>query len=214
MKRFLSPLLLLLVCGSLCLSVSPANAQVTIEYSALGNNIRDTDGTTADAGELVRLGLFPSSFDFAANQTFSSLNSAFTQIDTTTIAGASGTSSGEFFDTATTLDPNFLNKQLYLWILNTSTASNPTAWVILTNPNWVTPAAGPDTEFLDTSDVGTFIPAGALGIAVAPIKPTAANGVDWQMTAVPEPSTYALIAFGLAGLAFARRKRSRSSKVS
>ena len=195
--------------GAALLVASSAFAQITIEYSALGNNIRDPDGTLADDGQLVRLGFWAPGFDFVVNDTFSELNGSFTQVDSTTTTQI--TSDGEFFGDEITSNNAYLDKQLYIWILNTATATDPSAWVILTNPAWRTPASGPNTLSLDTSDAGTFIPMGALGEAFTPpFKETSQNGVDWQIEAIPEPSTYALIAVGSAALLAVRRRRTRS----
>ena len=194
--------------GAAVLIAGSACAQITIEYSALGNNIRDPDGTLADDGQLVRLGFWAPGFDFVVNDTFSELNGSFTQVDTTTTTNI--TSDGEFFGEEITSNSAYLDKQLYIWILNTATAVDPSAWVILTNSAWRTPGAGPNTLNLDTSDAGTFVPTGALGEAFTPpLKATSQNGVDWQIEAIPEPSTYALIAVGTAALLAVRRRRTR-----
>jgi hypothetical protein len=204
MKRILTLLVALAIAGTVSVP-----AQVTVEYGALGNSIRDPDGSGADSGQLVRLGTFPTNFDFSANQTFSSLDAAFTQFDTTTIAGGAGTTEGQFFDSVVLTNSAFFGKLLYVWVLNTPTASNPTAWLILTStdPNWVTPTAGPDFTAIDTSDPGVFVPFGALGGSLANI--TSPNGKDWQIIAVPEPSTYALLVLGSAAALVARRRRRR-----
>jgi hypothetical protein len=202
MKRILILLAALVIAGAGSLP-----AQVTVEYGALGNSILNPDGSGADPGQLVRLGTFPSGFDFSANQTFASLDAAFTQFDTTTIAGAPGTSEGQFFDSIVLTNSAFLGKLLYVWVLDTATASSPAAWLILTStdPNWVTPTAGPDFTAIDTSDPGVFVPLGALGAPVAnAISP---NGKDWQLVAVPEPSTYALLVLGATAAVVMRRRR-------
>lgn len=202
MRRIFLLLAALAIVGTI-----PARAQVTVEYGALGNNILNPDGTAADPGQLVRLGTFPTNFDFSANQTFASLDAAFTQFETTTIAGASDTTEGQFFDSVVLTNSAFFNKLLYVWVLNTTTASDPTAWLILTStdPNWVTPPAGPEFTTIDTSDPGVFVPVGAFGTAIT--NSLSPNGVDWQLVAVPEPSTYALVAVGSAAVLIARRRR-------
>jgi hypothetical protein len=195
--------LAILVCG-----VIGVRGQATVEYSALGDNIRNPDGSLAPVGEAVRFGFFPSGFNFGANQTFSSLNSSFTQLDSTTInAGA-----GHFDDTGL---QTLVGQQFYIWALNSTpaTLSSATGWVILTNPNWVlTSAQLGDTGFFDTSDVGTVVPTGALGHGItSTINNPAGNQTDWVMdlAAVPEPSSVALAAIGLVAVGAVRRLRKR-----
>ena len=204
MKRILILLVALAFAGTVSVP-----AQVTVEYGALGNSIRDPDGTGADSGQLVRLGTFPTNFDFSANQTFASLDAAFTQFDTTTIAGGLGTTEGQFFDSVVLTNSAFFGKLLYVWVLNTTAAVDPTAWLILTStdPNWVTPTAGPEFTAIDTSDPGVFVPIGALGTSLA--NATSPNMKDWQLVAVPEPSTYALLAAGCAAAVAMRVRRRR-----
>jgi hypothetical protein len=200
---------------ALCLiaSASLALAQETVEYSALGDNIRDPNGSLAAPGEAVLLGTFAPGFNFSANQTFSSLSGAFTQFDSTTIGAAgSGTSSGQFFKDALLTNTAFNGNQLYVWVLNSSTPASATAWVILTNNSstWKVPTTAGDFTAIDMSDVGTFIPSGAFGIGqTSSINNPAGNQTDWKMTAaIPEPSTFALMIAGGVGF-LALRSRGR-----
>jgi hypothetical protein len=201
-----------------CLCVSgvgfSAHAQVTIEYSAAGDNIRNPDGSLAPVGEAVLLGTFPTGFDFSANQTFSSLSAAFTQFDSTTI-GNGGFLAGQFDKSVVLNNPAFNNKQLYIWVFNNATPSSATAWAIVTNTasTWVVPPTAGDFTAIDASDIGVFVPVGAFGVGVpSSINNPGGNQTDWMMTmtAIPEPSSLALLGIGLGLIPLATLRRRRS----
>lgn len=180
-----------------------------VNYGDQGNFILDPDLSLAEIGSLVRLGTFPVGFDFAANSTdFSATNNAFTEFDSTTIGAAPGSGAGQFYDTA--IINGFANTQLYIWVLNNGIAAAADAWVIVTNPAWlvpVDPAGGMETVDFDTSDRGTIIPPGAQGFTAENLNST--NLVNFGMQPIPEPSTYALLAVGAAGLVALRRRKRR-----
>lgn len=202
MTKFFSLAAAMLVLGAVSL-----RAQATVEYSALGDNIRIDTTTLAPTGDAVLFGYFPSGFDFSANQTFSSLSAAFVQLDSTTISPAPGHFDDSGLQTKT-------NQEFYIWAFNNPTPSSASAWLIVTNPSWTLPTAqAGDTGTFDTSDVGTFVPNGAQGFGItSSINNPAGNQTDWVMgtpTVVPEPSTYALLgcAAGVILLVRTRNKR-------
>jgi hypothetical protein len=169
----------------------------TIEYSSQNGVILGANGFNAADGDIVELGTFTSGFNFVANTSFSALNAAFTLYDTTTIVG------GQFYNNPTWAGLSGI--PLYIWIFNvTSTpVANPGAWAIVKNPSWLTPDGSSSTADIpiDTSDSGTVVPTGALGIV-------SGADVQLQLAAVPEPSSIAFLASGLlmAGSMIRRRK--------
>ncbi len=190
-----------------------AQAQVTVEYSALADYVLNPSLTKAATGDAVLMGTFAPGFNFAANQTFTSLSAAFTQFDSTTV-GANSTGPGQFDNTVSLTNAAFYNKQIYIWVLNSATPSSATAWAILTNNSatWVTPATPPLSTAVDLSDPGTFVPLGANGMAIMPSMFTGApNNTDWEMTVVPEPSTLAFAGIAVLALAARQLRRFRRS---
>jgi hypothetical protein len=175
-----------------------------IEFDALANKILNPNGSTAADGDIVRLGLFPTGFNFSANQTFSSLDAAFTQLGTTSTIG------GQFTNDIVNTTSGFEGRELYIWVLNSSTPATANAWVILTDTadtNWKVPNDGANT-IIDAGDPAVFVPIGALGISVP--NANSPNGKDWEMqslAAVPEPSTYASTLLGLSGFALVSLRR-------
>jgi len=189
-------------------SVRAADVLENVEFDALGDRILETDGLP-HAGDTVRLGVFPTNFDFSANQTFSSLDAAFTQVGGT--SGMTTTiNTGQFSGNAVQTTSGLEGMQLYVWVLNPTN----TAWVIVTNtsdPDWKVPADG-GFNVIDTSDIGTFVPVGAFGIGVFNnADPAGTNMTDWKMTTmpIPEPSTFGLIGVGALGMLALRRRIKR-----
>lgn len=174
-----------------------------IEYQAQANQILGSSGTELELGSLIRLGTFSAGFDFAANATnFSATNAAFTQFDTAVI-GDGGAPAGQFWDNTPFLS-GITNLTIYVWIFNSATAETATEWAIVTNPasNWKGPADGANSTTLDTGDLGTIVPVGALGS----IEGGAGTGGNIRLQAVPEPSSLALIGMVLVTGTFRRRR--------
>ncbi len=192
--------------------VASVRAQEQVEYGALADHVLDSSGAFAPDGDAVLLGTWAPGFDFSTNQTFSSLSTNFTQFDSTTIGAGGINSMGQFITDALLTNTNFNGKQLYIWVLNSSTPASATSWVIVTNNSsaWTVPTTPGDFTAIDMSDPGTFIPAGAFGVSVFDAaNPSGTNMTDWKMTnfsAIPEPSTCALMLAGAVGLLALRRR--------
>lgn len=187
----------------LILSLS-ANA-ADIEYQAQANQILTSSGFKLQLGCLIRIGTFTPGFNFAANATnFSTTNSAFTEFDTAFI-GDGGAPAGQFYDNTPYLS-GITNLTLYVWIFNSPSAASATEWAILTNPasNWRGPADGSNSTSIDTGDLGTLVPIGALGSIVG----GNGSGGDIRLqAAIPEPSSAVQLGLILATAAFRRRYR-------
>ena len=192
----------------------PSAAQAaSIDYGSVGNVILNPDGVSPSlTGNAVRVGTFAPGFDFSLNSTnFAATNSAFTEYDNTVI-GSGGAPVGQFFDTTPFLS-GITGVRIFVWVFDSPNPAAATAWAIVTSNdgNWVGPADGPNSTSVDTSDAGVFIPMGALGQRVPAPPLTTANGFNIQMIAVPEPSTYAMLAVGALGLAWGVFRRRRAA---
>ena len=187
----------------------------TAEYSAAGNYILTYSLKMLPAGDVVELGTFTANFNFAPILTnYTATNAGFTLYSTTTIGALlSGLGAGQFAALTGNLDSTTAaGKQLYVWVFNTNAPSTATGWVIITDTaaNWIGPATGTTATALDTSDVNTFVPAGALGSRVTDTTAPSGENFIYAVGAVPEPSTVMILggAAGLMSLHLLRRRRS------
>ena len=218
--NYIRPTLAALVAAIGVVSVTECSYASTVDYTALGNYLLSTTYTTSPsttatrlpAGFSVELGTFTSGFNFTANtNSYTGTNSGFTLYNTTTI-GSGGAPVGEFAATTGNLDGfNATGTQLYIWVFNNATPANATAWAIVTNTTWTVPALGTNGNAqIDTSDANTFVPTGAKGALVADTSAPSGLNQSIRLSAVPEPSSYALGLLGCLGLLAVAKRRMAS----
>ena len=200
----------------------------SIDWSALGSTtpLHLSAGAAVPAGSIAYVGQFPAGFNFTTNNTLNSLLQNFTILDQVFVgqdeAGGGSVAAGSFYGTisgnpiagtnAFSGSPAsaVVGQPLFVWVFNAATPAAATQWGIVSNSSgsWNFTSGAVATNFLDISDSGTFVPAGALGSLVF----NATDGVNelflGDAAVIPEPSTYALGVAGLATLlAFRRRNR-------
>lgn len=197
----------------------------SIDWSALGSTtpLHLSGGAAVPAGSIAYVGQFPAGFNFTTNTSLNSLLTNFTILDQVFVgqdeAGGGNVGAGAFYGTISGNPIGGTNglsgspasavvgQPLFVWVFNAATAASATQWGIVSNSAWTFTSGAVATNFLDISDNGTFVPAGALGSLVF----NAGDGVNELFlgnSTIPEPSTYVLGLAGLATLvAFRRRNR-------
>ena len=178
----------------MCLTIVATSSMIKgaqVDYGAYTDFIYLNNTSTAvPQGNAVLLGTFPANYNFTLNNTsYTNTMANFTQYGRTVI-GSGGAPDGEFADSAANLENvngYVAGSQLYIWIFNNVTPAQATQWAIVTDitAQWFAPAAGPNTNSIETGDIGSYVPIGALGFKTI-------DG-NFQLGVIPEPSTYILI---------------------
>ena len=203
MKTFLNRILL---AGLVIASAISLRAQTTINFTSQAFEIGKTStGTALDTSYTFALGSFGSFVPDSSN--IADWASNFTTLGSTTwdevFTQYSGT--GNLVNNNA---PFTTSNQGFIWGYNTQVIGAATEWILLTNANWTFPTAGsqPTVDWTST-DGGTYAALGVLNALSADPYLQTAN----LLSAVPEPSTYALLA-GLAMLGFVwfRRRAARA----
>jgi len=195
------------------LAQASAQAQsITVNYGA-GPGQRDVlyNGSSfVPDGNYVKVGFFSAGFDVAANaNNVTALSGAWNELGSTTIQTLFG-SPGLFGDHSSSSDPSFDAQKICLWITQTVNNGAPTASFdnlmgygifSASTANWLFPqstAVPPgNTTSIDSSQIteayyGSF------------------NGSHLMLTPVPEPSTYALLALGIAPVVIMKVRKARN----
>jgi hypothetical protein len=195
------------------LAQASAQAQsITVNYGA-GPGQRDVlyNGSSfVPDGNYVKVGFFSAGFDVAANaNNLTALSGAWNELGSTTIKTLFGTP-GLFGDQGSTTDPKFDAQKICLWITQTVNNGAPTAsfdnllgYGVFSSANWLFPqstAIPPgNTTSIDSSQVteayyGSF------------------DTSHLMLTPVPEPSTYALLALGIAPVVIMKVRKARRTQ--
>jgi len=125
-------------------------ATINVHAGPGGPLVNEINGQPLASGQEVRIGWMPNSFDFAgkaANPV--EVSAVWQSLGTTTTRSLFG-QAGRYTTTVETTDRNWVNRQLYLWILRSadgqpikSDYSNVSAHALVTSgsrPNWKVPA--------------------------------------------------------------------------
>ena len=185
----------LLLANLLLLAV--ANGAVTISVIANSGSglYQDSLGGSLADGSLLRYGFFDeTSFDglsSSAQQDYTQVNALFTEV------GTASASSGAILSLNNSFTGLSAGDKLYTWVFNTADAASATEWGVFSSSNtlWDVPA-DLGTATLSTSTVDNVVIGGI-------------SGANFTLTAVPEPSTYAMLS-GLCVLGFAALRRRRA----
>ncbi len=191
---------ILILTLTLGVSQFAARAQISITYTGGPgeSNVVNSAGTAIN-GDTVSIGTFTNGFIPTSTSTLAELQGNWLNFDSTTTHTILGVD-GRFGATSAGVNnPDFNNKQIYLWISEGS-GNNVTEYGLFTstNPDWTFPlnnSAIPPNP-IDSNEVNTFIFGdGILGSGGS------TPGSLQTLAAVPEPGTISLLALG--GLLFA-----------
>lgn len=190
--------------------------EVTYSASTDNPNVVQSDGVTAvPDGNYVEVGYFDGTFNLSANSGNLSVLGAhwhefgFANIET--FAPFGPPVPGRFRGDSVLDDPTFNNKQIYLWIFQTtgngapaSDFSNVTQYGIFTSTlnTWTFPVDGTpnggNLTSITSSDIDTFVFGGSVSGTPGSIE---------LAVVVPEPSVLSLLAVGLVTSRFLFRRR-------
>ncbi|MEX2382803.1 MAG: PEP-CTERM sorting domain-containing protein [Opitutales bacterium] len=175
-----------------------------------GLNSAGVSLTEAAAGTYTfEAGVFSEGFDSAAP--FGDWEANFTSVGSATWLTSPPFAAGRFQNDFSVADAALTGEQAFIWGSNSKAIDPASEWVVLTNENWIFPTPNPlalapsEENQWSVGDEGTAV-FGDMGSLID------ANGGNdgFQMTAIPEPSTYALIfGFGVLGLVIVRRVRAQ-----
>jgi len=191
---------ILILTLTLGISAVVADAQISISYSGGPgeSNVVNSVGTAIN-GDTVSIGTFTNGFIPTSTSTLAELQGNWLNFDSTTTRTILGVD-GRFGATSAGVNnPDFNNKQIYLWISEGS-GNNVTEYGLFTstNPDWTFPlnnSAIPPNP-IDSNEVNTFIFGdGILGSGGS------TPGSLQTLAVVPEPGSISLLALG--GLLFA-----------
>jgi hypothetical protein len=221
-----------------CISMSRVYAIATANFSAAGDTyFANSSGTYLLDGNLVEVGRFSISDGTisamvsggeVSQANYSTLMASFIPLDTVfssaigvgTTAGASSDNSGAISKAFTGGNATFAGLSMYVMVFNTSTTGTATQVGVFTGPTWLFPgnmvsgAVAYDAGTAGTPLIGTITTGRpgtgndyntVIGDGLDPIR--SLNLVN--ITAIPEPSSIALVGIGMLGLVgFIRRRRS------
>ena len=206
-------LILLAVLVGFCLPEVEANVNVNYSSSMFESGRTSTGAFLNDF--TFALGVFGNGFvPTTLNESLWASNfNAFGSTTWTDLSFLSGDGTGGFSGTGnlTANDAPFAkDTQIYLFGYNSLTLDSTSEWFLMTNTlnsNWLVPVvpdtAPPSSPSLDIDAAGKFV---VLGVLNAPSS--GAKTYIQTAKAVPEPSTFAFLGLGLAGLLAARKRRS------
>ncbi len=193
----MKPLLKRLLLAVFFITGSAASAQTTINFTSPAFEIgKDSSGTALDTSFIFALGSFGSFTPSASNVADWDTNFTMLGSATTWTGGATTQYSGSS-TVVNNSAPFSTSNQGVIWGYNTKSIGASTEWILITNAAWTFPSITPSTTVAWTStDTGTYAAIGTLN----------STGTDpyiqsASLSAVPEPSTYALFA-GIACLGF------------
>jgi hypothetical protein len=174
--------------------VVASNAAVTV--SVIANSgaglYLDQSGSNLSDGSLLKYGFFDegsySTLDAAAQSNFASVDALFTPVEEVFASNGDFLSLGNPFEGLTQGD------QFYTWVFNSADGASASEWGIFSGGPWAVPA-----------DLGTVT---LSTITIDNVVVGGASGANYTLSAVPEPSAYAMLAGGFAlGFAALRRRR-------
>jgi hypothetical protein len=176
--------------------VVASNAAVTV--SVIANSgaglYLDQSGSNLSDGSLLKYGFFDegsySTLDAAAQSNFASVDALFTPVEEVFA------SNGEFLSLGNSFEGLTQGDQFYTWVFNSADGASASEWGIFSSSNalWAVPADN-GTATLTTIEIDNVVVGGA-------------SGANYTLSAVPEPSAYAMLAGGFAlGFAALRRRR-------
>jgi hypothetical protein len=188
--------------------LSQAQGTITVNFTAAPGqrDVMDSSIVAVSDGNYVKLGFFNAGFNVMANgDDLSALSAAWNEFGFTTIRNLFG-QSGRFAGTQSGNNPLFDGEHMWLWIFKTvgDTAPVPDMSNVIeygvfssATPSWIFPATG------------TLPPGNTASINSSEVDQVAFGSFDPNhlILAVPEPSTFSLIAFGLGPLLVLRLRR-------
>lgn len=120
--------------------------------------------------------------------------------------GVSGPTANRLNSNFNQLDGGLAGQQGFIWGYDNKAIDPVSDWIVVTNENWIFPTPDPLSLTLSPENIWSFADAGTT--VFGGVGNLTAEG--FTMTAIPEPSTYALIfGFGVLGLVVVRRIRSQ-----
>ena len=188
---------------------SLAKADVQINYGSTFFEVGKTStGSDFDSSFVFALGCFSPGFtpDTTNEASWSSNFTAAPIMGGGTVGWSSFLSS--FSGIASLSDNNApfaSGSLLYVWGYNQTSVGLGSEWILLKNADWKVPtvSGNPPSPTYATGDLGTIAVIGTLN------APSSGSNTYIQTAKpVPEPSTFALLGLGLAGLLAARKRRS------
>lgn len=186
----------ILLFAAICAVTAKAAIDITVVSNGATAFYQQANSSALVDGSLVRVGYFNEAniAGFSAGDwaTLATVEAQFTEL--TTFAAASGNVLGTNSGIA---HPGNTGAPLYTWVFNAATTGAATEWGVFGSSSWTVPA-----------DLGTAV---MTATQINNIKFGATSGGHFQMAAVPEPSTYAMIFGGIAlGFGIYRRRKQKA----